>query len=180
MICKQWRMLGLWILVPGWLGAQTPILDETRSSASSTASRASSSFKTFKEAYKAGNQAFKDHQWSAAAEDYSQAASLALSDKAKSQALNSKGWILIKQKKWKASQAVLNQAVQADASNKTAEKNLGIASYRIYEYGLGGVEDLKIAITHLDAGGDTDLLEMAKGDQAREETFSQVTPSPAG
>jgi tetratricopeptide (TPR) repeat protein len=160
------------------LGAQTPTLESERTSTASSASHSSSGFKSFKEAYKAGNQAFKDHQWSAAADDYSQGASLALSDKAKSQALNSQGWIFIKQKKWKAAQAVLNQAVQTDASNKTAEKNLGIASYRIYEYGLGGVDDLKTAITHLEAGGDTDLVELAKGDQTREETFTQTTPSP--
>ncbi len=171
-----WLGLGLVWVFPAWVAAQTPTSAAINPSDAASSPAASSSFKSFKEAYKAGNQAAKDRKWDDAAGDYAQAASLAPNDKSKSQALNSQGWALLKQKKWKPAEAALKQAVDADGTNKTAEKNLGVASFRIYEYGFGGPEDLKMAVTNLEAGGDTDLLEMAKGAQTREDSYAQVTP----
>jgi tetratricopeptide (TPR) repeat protein len=156
--------------------AQTPTPTAKKTTVTAPASANATSFKNFKEAYDAGNLAYKDQKWEEAAGDYAQAASLALNDKSKSQALNSQGWALIKQKKWKSAQTVLDQAVKADETNKLAAKNLGVASFRIYEFGFGGVEDLKTAILDLEAGGDSDMLELAKGAETREESYAQVTP----
>lgn len=176
MFDKYRLVLGLLLVFPVWAMAQTPTPIVNKTSVSEPTTANSTSFKNFKAAYDAGNLAFKDQKLEEAAENYAQAASLALNDKSKSQALNSQGWALIKQKKWKSAQTVLGLAVKADDTNKLASKNLGVASYRLYEFGYGGVADLKTAITNLEAGGDTDMLELAKGAETREESYAQVTP----
>ncbi len=174
---KGWIGLAFLLMIAGWTEAQTSTPDASTSAEAPSPSNGSAHFRNFKEAYKSGNQDIKERKWASAAESYSIAASLALNDKSKSQALNSQGWALLKQKKWRSAQSVLIQAVKVDGTNKTAEKNLGVASYRLYEYGLGGLPDLKMAIVNLETGGDTDLVELAKGAQAREDSYAQVTPS---
>lgn len=177
MFNKYYLGLGLLLVVPVCVMSQTPTpIAKKTSSSTAAAATNSTSLKNFKEAYDQGNLAFKERNWEEAAGDYAQAAVLALNDKSKSQALNSQGWALIKQKKWKSAQNVLDLAVKADGTNKLTAKNLGVASYRLYEFGFGGKEDLKTAITNLEAGGDTDMLELAKGAEAREESYAQVTP----
>lgn len=173
---KYWLALGLLFVISGRVMAQTPAPAAKTPSLTGSTTGTDTSFANFKAAYDAGNQAYKNKDWNEAAGDYSQAASLAANDKSKSQALNSQGWMLIKGKKWKSAQSVLDKAVKADSANKIAAKNLGVASYRIYEFGFGGVEDLKTAIPNLEAGGDTDLLELAKGAETREESYAQATP----
>jgi len=173
---KYWLGLGLALVVPALVLAQTPTSAVKKTAVSAPATTNSTTFKSFKAAFGAGDQAFKDQNWDEAAGDYAQAASLALNDKSTSYALNAQGWSLIKGKKWKSAQTVLEQAVKADGTNKTAARNLGVASYRIYEFGFGGMEDLKTAISNLEAGGDVDLLELAKGAETREESYAQITP----
>ncbi|HUO58143.1 MAG TPA: tetratricopeptide repeat protein [bacterium] len=136
-------------------------------------------FKTFKDAYSAGNQALKDRKFTEAVADYESAEELANTAKAKSQAANAQGWTLIKARKLDEAKKVLGRAVEEDDSNKVALKNLGVVSYRLYEYGLAGVEELKSAIKNLEASGENpEQLDRAKGDLTREESYAQVTPVP--
>src|SRR5579859_2209720 len=112
-------------------------------------------FNTFKEAYAAGNEALKDRKFTTAAADYGAAENLAASPKSKSEAANAQGWAYLRAKNWQAAKGSLSRAVSEDGNNKTALKNLGAASYSLYEYGLAGVEELKSAIQNLDASGDS-------------------------
>ncbi|HVM31958.1 MAG TPA: tetratricopeptide repeat protein [bacterium] len=136
-------------------------------------------FNTFKEAYAAGNQALKDRRFTAAAADYGAAEGLVASPKSKSEAANAQGWAYLKAKDWADAKDSLARAVSEDGGNKTALKNLGACSYSLYEYGLAGVEELKAAIDHLAASGDSpELLDRAKADLAREDSYAQATPGP--
>ena len=136
-------------------------------------------YKTFKEAYAAGNQALKDRKFNEAVAHYQSAEELANTAKAKSQAANAQGWALIKAKKLTEAKKVLGRAVEEDDSNKVALKNLGVVSYRLYEYGLAGVDELKSAVKNLEASGENpEQLERAKGDLTREESYAQATPVP--
>ncbi len=135
-------------------------------------------YKTFKEAFAAGNQFLKAKKWDDAAEAYAAAGSFSTSDKGKSQALNAQGWALLKEKKWKEAKLVLESSVQADPEYKIAMKNLGLACFRLYDYGFAGMDALKEAIENLEGGGDAEELDRAKGALTREESYSQVTPGP--
>ncbi len=136
-------------------------------------------FNTFKEAYAAGNQALKDRKFTTAAADYGAAENLVASPKSKSEAANAQGWAYLRAKDWQAAKGSWSRAVSEDGNNKTALKNLGAASYNLYEYGLAGVEELKSAIQNLGASGDSpELLDRAKADQAREDGYAQATPGP--
>ncbi len=156
----------------GWLlQGQTPTPAATR--AENTLH-----FKTFKEAFAAGNQSLKEKKWNKAVEAYLQAENLATSDKGKSQALNAQGWALLKEKKWKEAKEVLERSVQADPGYKIAMKNLGLACFRLYDYGFSGLDVLDEAIKNLEGVGDAEELERAKGARTREESYTQVTPQP--
>jgi tetratricopeptide (TPR) repeat protein len=142
-------------------------------------SAALADFKSFKEAYAAGNQGLKDHKLDEAATDYGIAENLASSDKGKSQAANAQGWAYWKAKKLEDAKKAFGRAVEENADNKVALKNLGVVSYRMYEYGLSDVSALKDSIKNLQASGDDqELLDRANGDLSREEGYAQVTPEP--
>jgi tetratricopeptide (TPR) repeat protein len=138
---------------------------------------AAPSFKSFKEAYSAGNQALKDRKFQEAISDYAAAESMSTTPKGKSQAANAQGWALLRAKKWKEAKEALGRAVEEDKENKVALKNLGVASFRLYEYGFADIEELKEAVTNLEASGENqELLERAKGILSREEAYAQATP----
>ncbi len=157
----------------------SPSLDSNSTTPSSTDSGVSMDFKSFKEAYAAGNQALKDRKLSEAVSDYGAAENLASSDKGKSQAANAQGWAYWKAKKLEDAQKAFSRAVEENGDNKVALKNLGVVSYRMYEYGLSDVSALKDSIKNLQASGDDqELLDRANGDLSREEGYAQVTPEP--
>lgn len=152
----------------------------TSNEAPTVASKTEPSFSNFKEAYGSGNQALKDRKLSEAIEDYAQAESLSTSAKGKSQAANAQGWAFLKAKKWKEAKEAFGRAVEADADNKVAQKNLGMACFRLYEYGFAGNDELKEAVKHLEASGENEeLLERAKGAMSREEFYAQATATPS-
>lgn len=135
------------------------------------------SFKTFKEAYAAGNQALKDRKFQEAVADYAAAEGLATSAKGKGDAANAQGWAYLKAKKWQEAKKALEHAVEINSENKVALKNLGVACFRLYEYGFADVDELKDAVKNLEASGENqELLERAKGALGREEAYAQVTP----
>ena len=145
----------------------------------SAPAKASPSFKSFKDAYSAGNQALKDRKFDEAVGDYGAAETLATSGKAKSQAANAQGWALIKARKLQDAKTALSRAVEEDGDNKVALKNLGFVYYRLYDYGFGGVEELKLAVKNLEASGENpEQLERAKGDLSREDAYAKATPMP--
>ncbi len=158
-------------------GAAAPESNPTVVAASN--SSASPEFKTFKEAYAAGNQSLKDRKLDESAADYDAAENLASSDKGKSQAANAQGWAYWKAKKLEDATKAFSRAVEENGDNKVALKNLGVVSYRSYEYGLSDVSALKDSIKNLEASGDDqELLDRAKGDLSREEGYAQITPEP--
>lgn len=158
-----------------WVAAllgQVPVIG-----AESKAQTPKPDFKSFKEAYAAGNQALKDHRFQEAVADYRAAESLSPTPKSKSQAENAQGWASLKSRKWEEAKVEFQKAVEADDQNKVALKNLGVANFRLYEYGFAGVEELKEAIKHLEESGENEeQLERAKGALAREEAYAQATP----
>ncbi len=156
--------------------------DSTPKGASSAAGTDNSApaFKSFKEAYAAGNQDLKDRKFDDSATAYGAAEDLATSPNGKSQAANAQGWAYWKAKKLESAKKAFARAVEENGDNKVALKNLGVVSYRMYEYGLGGQEALKESVKNLEASGeDEELLDRAKGDLSREEGYAQVTPEPA-
>lgn len=137
------------------------------------------SFSSFRDAYAAGNEALKDRKFDDAVAAYSQAEGLASTPKGKSQAANAQGWTLLKARKLAEAKKALSRAVEEDDTNKVAQKNLGVVSYSLYEYGLAGKEELSEAVKNLEASGENpEQLELAKGDQAREQSYAEVTPEP--
>jgi tetratricopeptide (TPR) repeat protein len=173
---RQWVLL---ISVAGLSGVPLNGWSQNSSTASSSGSVAPPAFSTFKEAYAAGNQDLKNRKFTQAASDYGAAENLASSPKSKSEAANAQGWAYLKGKDWQDAKASLAEAVSQDGGNKTALKNLGAASYSLYEYGLAGTDELKAAIQNLDASGNSpELLDRAKADLAREESYAQATPAP--
>ena len=179
------------VFVVAVIGLPLPILAQdprATANSSSDASLASPSFpnsgistefKSFKEAYAAGNQALKDHKLVEAAGDYGAAENLASSDKGKSQAANAQGWAFWKAKKLEEAKKAFGRAVEENDDNKVALKNLGVVSYRMYEYGLSDLSALKDSIKNLQASGDDqELLDRANGDLSREEGYAQATPEP--
>ena len=153
--------------------------DTTSKAESAAAPAASVSFKSFKEAYTAGNQALKERNFEAAVSAYGEAENLSTTPKGKSQAANAQGWALLKAKKWEEAKKALGRAVEEDADNKVAMKNLGVASFRRYEYGFAGVDELKEAVKNLEASGENqELLERAKGALTREDAYAQATATP--
>jgi tetratricopeptide (TPR) repeat protein len=170
-----WVILGLPVLASAQDSTPTDMTP-----AESTPVATSSDFKAFKDAYAAGNQALKDHKLDEAAADYGDAETLATSDKGKSQAANAQGWAYWKAKKLEEAKRAFGRAVEENGDNKVALKNLGVVSYRMYEYGLSGVSALKDSVNNLQASGDDqELLDRANGDLSREEGYAQVTPEPA-
>jgi len=171
----------LWLMVAG-LGLSSGLwADNTASAgakaASSEQAAPAPSFSSFKEAYAAGNQALKDRKFTEAAMDYEAAEGLASSPKGKSQAVNAQGWALLKARKLDEAKKAFGQAVEDDPTNKIALKNLGFVSFRRYEYGLAGVDELKEAVKNLEASGeDPELLERAKGAMTREDDYAKATP----
>ncbi len=153
---------------------------DTPSKAESTTAQSSTvSYKSFKEAYAAGNQALKERNFEGAVSAYGEAENLSTTPKGKSQAANAQGWALLKAKKWEEAKKALGRAVEEDADNKVAMKNLGVASFRRYEYGFAGVEELKSAVKNLETSGENqELLERAKGALSREEAYAQATVTP--
>ena len=138
------------------------------------------SYKNFKDAYSVGNQALKDRKFDAAVAAYAEAEKLATTAKGKSQAANAQGWAFLKDRKLEDAKTALSRAVEEDGDNKVALKNLGVASFRLYDYGFDGVEELKSAVKNLEASGENqELLERAKGALAREETYAQATATPS-
>ncbi|HTC22465.1 MAG TPA: tetratricopeptide repeat protein [bacterium] len=165
--------------VPLFVSAQDMTPTEKTSTEPNPAAVASADFKTFKEGYAAGNQALKDHRLDEAAADYGAAETLASSDQGKSQAANAQGWAYWKAKKLEEAKKAFERAVEENGDNKVALKNLGVVSYRMYEYGLSDVSALKDSVKNLEASGDDqELLDRANGDLSREEGYAQVTPEP--
>jgi tetratricopeptide (TPR) repeat protein len=135
-------------------------------------------FKNFKDAYAAGNQAVKDLKWETAVAAYGVAEKLASSDKGKGQAANAQGWAYLKWKKWQEAKEAFDRAVQADSENETALKNLGVAQFRLYEYGYADADELKEAVKNLKAGDNAELLERAQGALAREDGYAKSSKEP--
>ena len=141
------------------------------------------SFDDSKTAFQEGNQALKENRWAEAAADYAAAEKLASSDQAKSRAANAQGYAYLKARKYKEAKEAFGRAVGYDPSNKVALSNAGCASSKLYEYGLGGVEELKEAVKQfeacnaLDASYKPDFLEKAKADLAKEESYAQAKPA---
>ncbi len=138
------------------------------------------SYKNFKDAYAAGNQALKERKFDDAVGAYAEAEKLATTGKGKSQAANAQGWTLMKARKLEEAKKVLERAVEEDGDNKVALKNLGVTSFRLYDYGFSGVEELKSAVKNLEASGENqELLERAKGALGREDSYAQATATPS-
>ena len=137
------------------------------------------SFNSFKSAYAAGNSALKKGQFKEAQRDYLAAETLASSAKGRSDAYNAAGWALMKAKKWVDAKPVLLEAVTEDKDNKLALKNLGFVCFNLYTYGFAGVEELKNAVEYLgESGENEELLDRAKSDLDREQSYAQSTPGP--
>jgi len=141
---------------------------------------AAPSFTNFKDAYSTGNQALKDRKFEDAVAAYFEAEKLATTSKGKSQAANAQGWAFLKARKLEEAKKALERAVEEDGDNKVALKNLGVASFRLYDYGFSGVEELKTAVKNLEASGENqELLERAKGALSREDSYAQATATPS-
>lgn len=160
----------------GMLLSPVPLTTQAQTGASVTAP----SYKNFKEAYAAGNDALKDRKFKEAAAAYEAAETLASTPKGKSQMANAQGWAMLKAKDLAEAKKSFARAIEENGENKVALKNLGVVEYHLYEYGLEGAEVLKDSIKNLEASGDDpELLERAKADQAREESYAQATPGPS-
>jgi tetratricopeptide (TPR) repeat protein len=134
-------------------------------------------YQNYKEAYAAGNQALKDRKFSEAVAAYQAAGGLASSDKGKSQAANAQGWACLKARKLEEAKTAFSRAVTENPDNKLALKNLGAVEFDLYEYGMGGVDELRDAVTNLEASGENqEDLDRAKGALTREEGYAQATP----
>ncbi len=150
--------------------------------AAASAPAPSSTFSTFRDAYDAGNGFLKDRKFDLAVDAYNQAEKLTSSASAKSQAANTAGWTLIRARRWNQALETLRRAAQIDPKNKVALGNLGYASLKIYQYGLGGPDNLKEAAkaleacSALDPAYKADLLESVKTIQSREDSYAQATP----
>ena len=168
-----------------WLAAVLGIpfmvlAEEKAAPPSSGAAPAAASFKNFKDAYAAGNKALKDRKFEAAISAYVEAEKLASTAKGKSQAANAQGWAFLKARKLDDVKKALSRAVDEDADNKVALKNLGVASFRLYDYGFAGSDELKSAVKNLEASGENqELLERAKGALNREEAYAKATATPS-
>jgi tetratricopeptide (TPR) repeat protein len=137
------------------------------------------SYASFKSAYSAGNDALKKGHFAEAAKAYEAAEEMASSAKGRCDAYNAAGWALMKAKKWPEAKTVLLEAVTEDKDSKIAQKNLGFVCFNLYEYGFAGTEELKNAIQYLEASGENEeLLDRAKSDLSREESYAQTTPEP--
>jgi tetratricopeptide (TPR) repeat protein len=169
-----WHLFIIWAVLPLGVLAQDNKATETPVGSKEP----DVAYKNFKDAYAAGNQALKDKKWGDAFAAYKAAEDLATSDIGKAQADNAQGWVLLKEKKWKEAKEILSKAAEADPDNKTVQKNLGVACYRMYEYGFAGVPVLREAIKDLEISDDTEFLDMAKGAQTREDSYTQMTPEP--
>ena len=157
--------------------ASTSLANSAATAASAPAATAPS-FKTFKEAYAAGNQALKDRKFEESSADYGAAEDLATTPKAKSQAANAQGWAYFTGRKLADAKKAFARSIEENADNKVALKNLGAVEYNLYEYGLGGAEDLKDAVKNLEASGeDAEDLESAKAALSREDAHAQATPA---
>lgn len=163
------------ILIPGLVMAQTAASKDTQAESSKSAPAAS--YKSFKEAYAAGNDALKARHLVEAAQAYEAAETMASSGKGKSQMANAQGWALLQDKKLEDAKKAFARAVEENGENKVALKNLGVVEYRMYQYGLADSSVLKEVVKNLEASGENqELLDRAKGDQSREESYAQVTP----
>jgi len=137
------------------------------------------SYTSFKSAYSSGNDALKKGRFVEAAKAYEAAEEMASSAKGRCDAYNAAGWALMKAKKWPDAKTVLMEAVTEDKDSKIAQKNLGFVCFNLYEYGFAGTEELKNAIQYLEASGENEeLLDRAKSDLSREESYAQATPEP--
>ncbi|HVZ81266.1 MAG TPA: tetratricopeptide repeat protein [bacterium] len=166
----RWVVLGMF-LIPVGAGAQSD---------KGASAQVEPSYGSFKEAYSAGNDALKDRRFKDAAKAYGAAETLASTPKGKSQMANAQGWALLKAKDLEGAQKDFSRAVEQDAGNKVALKNLGVVEYHLYEYGLADAVILADVIKNLEASGDDpELLERAKADQTREESYAKSTPEPA-
>jgi tetratricopeptide (TPR) repeat protein len=165
-------------LLMAGLPAAVLAAEKAPEAASAPAAVNAPAYKNFKEAYAAGNQAAKELNWHAASAAYEAAEKLASSDKGKGQAANAEGWAFMKSKKWQEAKAAFDRATQADPDNETALKNLGVAQFRLYEYGYTDPEELKDAVKTLQAGNNEELLERAKRALAREETYAKKAKEP--
>ena len=180
------KVLFSWI----WILAGCPALALAQGDAAATSSpnsattatsasvTTSPSFKTFKEAYAAGNQALKDRKFEESAADYGAAEDMATTPKAKSQAANAQGWAYLTGRKLSEAKKAFARSIEENADNKVALKNLGAVEYNLYEYGVGGTDDLKDAVKNLEASGENaEDLESAKAALSREEAQAQATPA---
>jgi tetratricopeptide (TPR) repeat protein len=138
-----------------------------------------SSFESFKSAYSAGDLALKSRKFDEAVANYLAAEKLATNNKRMSDAANAQGWAFIRANNWKNAKDSFSRAVKADPKNKLAMKNLGVTEFRLYEYGLAGVEELKESVINLEASGENiEMLESAKAALNREDSFLEATPMP--
>jgi tetratricopeptide (TPR) repeat protein len=138
-----------------------------------------SSFESFKAAYAAGDLALKSRKFDEAVANYSAAEKLTTNNKRISEAANAQGWVFIRANRWKNAKDSFSRAVKADHNNKLALKNLGVSEFRLYEYGLAGVEELKESVINLEASGENiEMLESAKAALSREDSYLQATPMP--
>jgi tetratricopeptide (TPR) repeat protein len=138
-----------------------------------------SSFESFKSAYSAGDQALKARKFDDAVANYAAAGNLTTNGKRKSEAANAQGWVFIRANKWKNAKESFSRAVETDPNNKLALKNLGVTEFRLYEYGLAGVEELKESVKNLETSGENiEMLESARAALSREESYLLATPVP--
>jgi tetratricopeptide (TPR) repeat protein len=159
----------------GMVSAQTQIPTGTPE----VSNTVSTSFSTFKDAYEAGDLDLKNRQFEQAEDAYGVAEKFGASPKGKSDAANAQGWAYLKARSWQEAEDALSRAVSENPNNKIALKNLGVAFFQMYEYGLTGVDGLNEAIKNLEASGDNpELLDRAQADLSREQSYAQVTPVP--
>ncbi len=160
----------------------TPLGVVSAKNDTASADNAQVKYSTFREAYDAGSQLLKARKFTESVDAYRQAENLAGSNLVKAQAANAAGWTLTRARKWAEARELFRHAAQLNPQNKVALGNLGFASLKLYQFGLGSPEDLKESLKALescsaiDPAYKDDLLESVRTISARLESNANATP----
>ena len=143
--------------------------------------------KDFKYYFNGGNAAMDAGKWVEAMEMLAKAEEVAGTDEnGRSPAANCQGLVCMKRRQWQAGVDHFKRAVDYNAENKTALNNLGLSYINIYQYGLGGVAELKLAVEafakleQVDAGYRAANRELAKKLLAQAEQIAAKTSDEVG
>ncbi len=103
--------------------------------------------KDFKYYFNGGNDAMDAGRWSEAMEMLAKAEEMAGTDKnGRSPAANCQGLVCMKRRQWQEGVSHFERSIDYNAENKTALNSLGLSYVNIYQYGLGDIDQLKLAV----------------------------------